>query len=440
MNEKVPKRIATMLMNSLKGGVVPRTGLGYIAVGRENEINALLNDVAIIEDGGATFRFVVGKYGSGKSFLLQTIRSHVMEKGFVVVDADLSPDRRLVGNKGQGLATYRELIQNMSTKTRPDGGALPLILERWISSVQNEVITEYNITPSDIKFVSLMEAKIYEKTSCIEGLVHGFEFAKIINIYFKGYLHSNDEQKNMALKWLRGEYNNKTEAKNDLGISLIITDEDWYEYIKIFAEFMVMAGYRGMMMLIDELVNIYKIPNQVSRQYNYEKILTLYNDTLQGKAKYLGIIMSGTPQCVEDTKRGIFSYEALKSRLEDSRFANDDCRDFLAPIIRLKALTPEEMTILIEKLTNIHCGLYEYQTSITENDMIEFIKAEYARIGADSHITPREVIRDYIELLNTLYQYPDKKLLDIISGADFNYSTSITTDEEINEEFVDFEL
>lgn len=440
MSEVVPKRIATMLMNALKGGVVPRTGLGYIAVGRENEINALLNDVAIIEDGGATFRFVVGKYGSGKSFLLQTIRSHVMEKGFVVVDADLSPDRRLVGNKGQGLATYRELIKNMSTKTRPDGGALPLILERWIASVQNEILKEYHITPSDIRFTSLMETKIYEKTSCIDGLVHGFEFAKVINIYFKGYLVSDDEQKNMALKWLRGEYNNKTEAKNELGINLIISDEDWYEYIKILAEFMVMAGYKGMMMLIDELVNIYKIPNQVARQYNYEKILTLYNDTLQGKAKYLGIIMSGTEQCVEDTKRGIFSYEALKSRLEDSRFADNSCRDFLAPIIRLKALTPEEMTILIEKLTHIHSNLYEYQPSITENDMIEFIKAEYARIGADSHITPREVIRDYIELLNTLYQYPDKKLLEIINSDDFNYSESSTNDEEINAEFVDFEL
>ncbi len=440
MNDKVPKRIATMLMNSLKGGVVPRTGLGYIAVGRENEINALLNDVSIIEDGGATFRFVVGKYGSGKSFLLQTIRSHVMEKGFVVIDADLSPDRRLVGNKGQGLATYRELIQNMSTKTRPDGGALPLILERWIASVQNEVINQYNLNPSDMKFMSLMEAKIYEKTSCIEGLVHGFEFAKIINLYFKGYCESDENKKNMALKWLRGEYNNKTEAKGELGIGLIINDEDWYEYIKILAEFMVMAGYKGMMMLVDELVNIYKIPNQVARQYNYEKILTLYNDTLQGKAKYLGIIMSGTPQCVEDTKRGIFSYEALKSRLEDSRFARDDCRDFLAPIIRLKPLTPEEMTILIEKLTHIHCDLYDYQTTITENDMIEFIKTEYARIGADSHITPREVIRDYIELLNTLYQYPDKKLLDIISSDNFTFSKSTTTDEEINAEFADFEL
>ncbi len=440
MNEKIPKRIATMLMNSLKGGVVPRTGLGYIAVGRENEINALLNDVNIIEDGGATFRFVIGKYGSGKSFLLQTIRSHVMEKGFVVIDADLSPDRRLVGNKGQGLATYRELIQNMSTKTRPDGGALPLILERWLSSIQNDVMNEQNITPSDIKFMSFMENKIYEKISCIEGLVHGFEFAKIINIYFRGYCESNDEQKNMALKWLRGEYNNKTEAKQELGINLIISDEDWYEYIKIFAEFLVMAGYKGMMMLIDELVNIYKIPNQVARQYNYEKILTLYNDTLQGKARYLGIIMSGTIQCVEDTKRGIFSYEALKSRLEDSRFSDDSCRDFLAPIIRLKPLTKEEMTILIEKLTFIHCGLYDYQTTITQNDMIEFIKTEYARIGADEHITPREVIRDYIEILNTLYQYPDKKLLEIINGENFKYAESDTTDEEINTEFADFEL
>lgn len=440
MNEKVPKRIATMLLNSLKGGVVPRTGLGYIAVGREKEINALLNDVNIIEDAGATFRFVVGKYGSGKSFLLQTIRSHVMDKGFVVVDADLSPDRRLVGNKGQGLATYRELIQNMSTKTRPDGKALPLILERWLQNVQTEIMQNNNITPSDMNFMNLMEAKIYEKTSCIEGLVHGYEFAKIINLYFKGYSNSDEDLKNKALKWLRGEYNNKTEAKQELGINLIISDEDWYEYIKIFAEFLVMAGYKGMLLLIDELVNIYKIPNQIARQYNYEKILTLYNDTLQGKAKYLGIIMSGTIDCVEDTKRGIFSYEALKSRLEDSRFTDESNRDFLAPIIKLQPLTPEEMTILIEKLTKIHCDLYEYESRITEQDMVEFIKVEYARIGANSHITPREVIRDYIEILNTLYQYQDKTLMGIINGENFEFAKELTTDEEINQEFANFEL
>ena len=440
MNEKVPKRIATMLINSLKGGVVPRTGLGYIAVGREKEINALLNDVNIIEDAGATFRFVVGKYGSGKSFLLQTIRSHVMDKGFVVVDADLSPDRRLVGNKGQGLATYRELIQNMSTKTRPDGKALPLILERWLQNVQTEIMQNNNITPSDMNFMNLMEAKIYEKTSCIEGLVHGYEFAKIINLYFKGYSNSDEDLKNKALKWLRGEYNNKTEAKQELGINLIISDEDWYEYIKIFAEFLVMAGYKGMLLLIDELVNIYKIPNQIARQYNYEKILTLYNDTLQGKAKYLGIIMSGTIDCVEDTKRGIFSYEALKSRLEDSRFTDESNRDFLAPIIKLQPLTPEEMTILIEKLTKIHCDLYEYESRITEQDMVEFIKVEYARIGANSHITPREVIRDYIEILNTLYQYQDKTLMGIINGENFEFAKELTTDEEINQEFANFEL
>lgn len=440
MGQKIPRRIATILLNSLKGGVVPRTGLGYIAVGREKEINALLNDVKIIEDGGATFRFIVGKYGSGKSFLLQTIRNHVMDQGFVILDGDLSPERRLTGTKGQGLATYRELISNMSTKTKPDGGALPLILEKWISSIQSEVMTTLNISPSDEMFQKQVEIKIYEVVNKIEGMVHGFDFAKVISKYWIGYKNGDDEKKNNALKWLRGEYQTKTECKQDLDVNIIITDDNWYDYIKILAVFMVGAGYKGMLLLIDELVNLYKIPTSVTRQYNYEKILTMYNDTLQGKAKYLGIIMGGTPQCVEDERRGIFSYEALKSRLEDSRFASDEERDFLAPIIRLKPLTPSEMTILVEKLTNIHADLYEYERKITEQELIEFIKIEFSRIGATTNITPREIIRDFIELLNTLYQYPEKTLLSIIQSDSFTYATGENSEEEITEEFASFEL
>lgn len=439
MGQKIPRRIATILLNSLKGGVVPRTGLGYIAVGREKEINALLNDVKIIEDGGATFRFVVGKYGSGKSFLLQTIRNHVMDQGFVVLDGDLSPERRLTGTKGQGLATYRELISNMSTKTKPDGGALPLILEKWISTIQSEVMTTLNLSIAEEEFKKQVEIKIYEVVNKIEGMVHGFDFAKVISKYWIGYKEGDDDKKNNALKWLRGEYQTKTECKQDLDVNIIITDDNWYDYIKILAVFMVGAGYKGMLLLIDELVNLYKIPTSVTRQYNYEKILTMYNDTLQGKAKYLGIIMGGTPQCVEDERRGIFSYEALKSRLEDSRFADDEERDFLAPIIRLKPLTPSEMTILVEKLTNIHADLYEYERKITEQELIEFIKIEFSRVGATTNITPREIIRDFIELLNTLYQYPEKTLLSIIQSDSFQYATG-ENQEEITEEFASFEL
>lgn len=439
MGQKIPRRIATILLNSLKGGVVPRTGLGYIAVGREKEINALLNDVKIIEDGGATFRFVVGKYGSGKSFLLQTIRNHVMDQGFVVLDGDLSPERRLTGTKGQGLATYRELISNMSTKTKPDGGALPLILEKWISTIQSEVMTTLSLSIAEEEFQKQVEIKIYEVVNQIEGMVHGFDFAKVISKYWIGYKEGDDDKKNNALKWLRGEYQTKTECKQDLDVNIIITDDNWYDYIKILAVFMVGAGYKGMLLLIDELVNLYKIPTSVTRQYNYEKILTMYNDTLQGKAKYLGIIMGGTPQCVEDERRGIFSYEALKSRLEDSRFADDEKRDFLAPIIRLKPLTPSEMTILVEKLTNIHADLYEYERKITEQELIEFIKIEFSRVGATTNITPREIIRDFIELLNTLYQYPEKTLLSIIQSDSFQYATG-ENQEEITEEFASFEL
>ncbi|MBP5591391.1 ATP-binding protein, partial [bacterium] len=311
----VPKRIAQTVINSLKGGVVPRIGLPYIAVGRKNEIAALLHDVDIIAEGGASFRFIVGKYGSGKSFLIQTIRNYVMDKGFIVADADLSPERRLQGTHGQGLATYRELIGNLSTKTKPEGGALTLVLDRWINTVQSETMQEYGFSPDDPALAAAVDRKIYAVTSAVSELVHGFEFARLLSLYYRAYSEGNDETKMKVVRWFRAEYATKREAKEELGVNIIITDDDWYDYLKLFALFFRLAGYTGMMIMIDELVNIYKIPNSITRQYNYEKMLTMYNDTLQGKARYLGIIMGATPQAVDDRRRGVYSYEALRSRL-----------------------------------------------------------------------------------------------------------------------------
>ena len=325
---QIPKRISTTILNSLTGGVVPRIGLEYITVGRKNEVNAILNDINNIEGEGASFRFIVGKYGSGKSFLLQLIRSHAMEKGLVVLDADLSPERRFVGNKGQGLATYRELIKNMSTKTKPDGGALTLILEKWLSEIKLMVMQENNIDENNPKFLSLVKIKISQVINNLEGMVHGFDFAKILTMYLETYINEDMEKKSLLLKWLRGEYGTKTEAKQELGISAIINDDNWYEYVKILSQFVIHAGYKGMVVIIDELVNLYKIPQSISRQYNYEKILTMFNDCLQGKAKSLGIILAGTAQCIEDNRKGIFSYEALKSRLQEGKF-NNGIKDML---------------------------------------------------------------------------------------------------------------
>lgn len=440
MTKKVPKRIATTIINSLRGGVVPRNGTGYIAVGREHEIKALLNDVEIIEDGGATFRFIVGRYGSGKSFLFQTIRSYVMDKGFVVVDADLSPERRLTGNKGQGLATYKELVKNMSTKTKPEGGALSLILERWINSIKTQVVQNNSFEVGSNDFNKAVEKEIYVVINEIQELVNGFDFANIISLYWKASRTGNDELKNNVLRWLRGEYRLKSDVRKELGVSAIITDDNWYDYIKLLSAFLVRAGYKGMLMLIDELVNIYKIPHTVARQSNYEKILTMYNDTLQGKASHLGIIMSGTPQCVEDTRRGVFSYDALKSRLESGKFSDETTQDLLSPIIKLEPLTYEELFILIEKLSNIHADLYSYSANITEDEMISFLKMEFERIGSGLNITPREVIRDFIEILNILYQNPEKTIEAIIKGNSIALSENTITDEEIHDEFVGFEL
>ena len=437
---KIPKRIASVIINSLKGGVVPRIGLPYITVGREHEINALLHDIEIISEGGASFRFIAGRYGSGKSFLLQTIRNYAMDRNFVVVDADLSPERRLQGTRGQGLAPYKALIRNMSTRTRPEGGALTLILDRWINSVQSEAMDSLGCGFDDPRLAPETERRIRGVVGELSEMVHGFDFAKLLTIYYKAYIGDDDESKAKVVKWFRGEYSLKSEAKAELGVNIIVTDDDWYDYIKLFAAFLKRAGYDGMLILIDELVNIYKIPNSITRQYNYEKILTMYNDALQGKAHHLGIIMSGTLQCIEDQRRGVYSYEALRSRLEQGRFGSDEHSDMLAPVIKLNPLSYEEMLVLTEKLADIHAELFGYERTLGQEELIAFIKIEYGRIGADKNITPREVIRDFIELLNISFQNPGLTVSQLLGSEGFEYARSEVDEENVEKEFAEFEI
>ena len=439
-NRKAPRRIAQTVLNSLKGGVVPRVGLPYITVGRKSEIEALLHDVDILEEGGASFRFIVGRYGSGKSFLIQTIRNYVMDRGFIVADADLSPERRLQGTRGQGLATYRELISNLSTKTKPEGGALTLVLDRWISGVQSQALQETGLEPGSPALTQAVDQKIVAVTSAVSELVHGFEFAKLLSLYYHAYVEGEEEKKQQVARWFRGEYATKREAKEELGVNILITDDNWYEYLKLFAVFFRLAGYAGMMIFIDELVNLYKIPNAITRQYNYEKILTMYNDTLQGKARYLGIVMGATPQAIEDKRRGVYSYEALRSRLAEGKFSRPGARDLLAPVIRLEPLTPEEMLVLCEKLCAMHAGLYGYQRSLSTQELADFIKLEYGRIGADQNITPREVSRDFIELLDLLYQNPSLTLGELMESEVFTYAKSQAVSDETDANYVEFTL
>ena len=439
-NKRIPRRIAQTVLNSLKGGVVPRVGLPYIAVGRKHEIEALLHDVDIIADGGASFRFIVGRYGSGKSFLLQTIRNYVMDRGFIVADADLSPERRLQGTRGQGLATYRELIGNLSTKTKPEGGALTLVLDRWISAVQSEAVQETGLTPGDAALTQAVDRKIFAVTSAVSELVHGFEFARLLSAYYHAYADGDDETKAKVVRWFRAEYATKRDAKEALDVGIIITDDDWYDYLKLFAAFFRMAGYTGMLLLFDELVNLYKIPNTVTRQYNYEKLLTMYNDTLQGKARYLGILMGATPQAMEDKRRGVYSYEALRSRLAEGKFSRPGARDLLSPVIRLEPLTAEEMLVLCEKLAGMHAGLYGYDRGISDEELADFLKLEYERVGAERNITPREVIRDFIELLDLLYQNPTLNIGELLRSPEFTYTKSEAVSDDTDSGFAEFTI
>lgn len=429
-DRKVPKKIANIIMNALQGGVVPRTGLGYIAVGRDAEISALLKDIEIIEDGGATFRFVTGNYGSGKTFLLQTIKEHAMAKGFVVADADLSPDRSLIGSgtNKKGLATFRELMGNVSIKTSPTGAALEKILDNWLNSIWMEVAK--NAAGSVIsgnQMIEIVTQQIYDTILGMGEMVNGFDFANVLILYWKAKQADDKESKNKALRWLRGEYRLKRDAQAELGISSIINDDDWFNYIKIYAEFFVKMGYKGFIIMIDEMINIYKCSRSITRQNNYEKMLNMYNDALQGKAHYLGIIMGGTPKSVEDPNRGVFSYAALKSRLESGRFQNLNVINLMTPIIRIQPLSKSEIVVLLEKIAKIHEDLYGYTLNLTEDELLAFVDMVF-NDPDNIYVTPRSIIRDFINLLNIIYQNPSKSMIDIINEYKFS------TDQEMEPE------
>ncbi|MBQ3900810.1 MAG: ATP-binding protein, partial [Clostridia bacterium] len=349
---------------------------------------------------------------------------YAIDRGFVTADCDLSPERKLVGSSGSGLNTYRELVRNLSCKSSPDGGALPSIIGRWYTSVAAS-LAEEGITPGSPSFGAEVSRRIIREARIFESNVGGFDFALVVSEYCRAWGEGNDRMMSACLKWLRGEYNTKTEAREALGIRSVsvIDDSNWYDHVKLLAALVRKIGYSGLCIFIDECVNLYKIVNRVSRESNYEKILSMFNDTMQGGAEGLMIVFGGTPQFLEDNRRGLFSYEALRSRLADPRIVPEGMQSAMGPIIRLRRLGDSELLALIMRLTTLHGMYYGWEPRITDGEKKDFLTVLLDRTGADSMITPREIIRDYIGVLDLLYQNPDAAASELFPAVGQNDAT-----------------
>lgn len=430
---KISKKVSTALINSLSAGVVPRFGLEHIAVGREKELKSLLQNLDDIGEGVAAFRFIIGNYGSGKSFILQIIRNRAMEQNFVVADADLSCERRLAGTNNEGLATYRELMSRLATKTRPDGGALVSILEGWINKIQQEVVKESGMRPNDEGFDDKVETKIREVVQYIEDLVHGFDFGSVIVAYWRGYRQDDDELKNAALRWLRGEFNTKTEAKAALGVRVIIDDDSWYDYIKLIAKFVAEIGYKGLLVLLDEVVHIYQISTTVTREKNYNRLLAMFNDTMQCKAEHLGIVIGGTTKFLEDPNRGLFADPAWRRRTKQSRFVQAGVQEYSGPVMRLNPLNEDEILTLLQGLAEIHAVNFGYEKALTNRELKDFISEIVNRLGAEALLTPGEIVRDFISVLNILHQNPEISFSKLVHGSDFKL-TALSKNTDVDDD------
>lgn len=400
---------ATAIINSLIGGVVPKIGVQHITVGRSDEIAAFVSALEDVKNGHSMVKFWIGDFGSGKSFMLHLLNTVALRQKFVVANADFTPDNRLYSNDGKAVALYTAIMDNVAIQTKPEGGALPTLLEKWIEQVITQT-AEKNSIPlmqiRDDKYLDLIQSNIMKTINEITE-VGGFDFGTVVVKYYEGYIKNDDQLRKNALKWLKGEYRTKTEAKQDLGVREVINDLNFYDMLKNFCKLFVSMGYSGFMINLDEAINLYKISTAAMREKNYEKILTIYNDCFQGKVSNLFFNFAGTKEVLENERRGLFSYQALKSRLETNKFETAEIRDFAQPVIRLLPLDHNEIFVLLKKLKSIFDANYKVNIDISDEEIQQFMEEIFNKPGAIEFLTPREVIRDFLNILNILRQNPE---------------------------------
>jgi len=408
MTGNIKPKEATSIINSLIGGVVPKIGVQHITVGRSEEISAVVSALEDVKNGHSMVKFWIGDFGSGKSFMLHLLNTIALKQKFVVANADFTPDNRLYSNDGKGVALYSALMDNIAIQTKPEGGALPTLLEKWIEQVITQTAENNNIPFTEIRneqYLNLIQSNIMKTINEITD-VGGFDFGTVVMKYYEGYIKDDEQLRRNALKWLKGEYRTKTEAKQNLGVREIINDLNYYDMLKNFCKLFVTMGYSGLMVNLDEVINIYKISTSVMREKNYEKILTIYNDCFQGKVTNLFFNFAGTKEVLENPRRGFYSYDALKTRLVTNKFETAEIRDFAQPVIRLLPLNHNEIFVLLQKLKAIFDYNYKTDIDITDNEIHQFMEEIFNKPGASEFLTPREVIRDFLNILNIIRQNP----------------------------------
>lgn len=408
MIDNIKPKEATSIINSLLGGVVPKIGVQHIAVGRSEEISAFISALEDVKNGHSMVKFWIGDFGSGKSFMMHLLNTVALKQKFVVTNADFTPDNRLYSNDWKGVALYSVIMDNVAIQTKPEGGALPTLLEKWIEQIIIKTAEENTISLAAIReeeYLNLIQKNIMKTIHEITE-VGGFDFGTVIMKYYEGYIKDDEQLRRNALKWLKGEYRTKTEAKQDLGVREVISDLNYYDMLKNWCKLFVSMGYGGFMINLDEAINLYKISTSVMREKNYEKILSIYNDCFQGKVTHLFFNFAGTKEFLENERRGLFSYHALKSRLEINKFETTEIRDFAQPVIQLMPLDHNEIFVLLSKLKAIFDYNYKTIIDISDNDIHQFMEEIFNKPGAAEFLTPREVIRDFLNILNILRQNP----------------------------------
>lgn len=417
MNNRINPKEADNIIKALEAGVVPRRGIQHLLVGRHKEVEEVILILDNIKQGESDIRFWVGDFGSGKSFMMRTIESLAVQKNFAVSTIDLTPTRRFYASDGKAQSLYNEIVDNIIIQTSQDGNAIKTIIEEWINSIITSVSERDKIPASQLlvkENKGIIEKEILNITSSFKSVGLSYELGQAISKYYEGLMEDNQVLKLKALRWIRGDISTKTESKNELGIKRIINDDNWYEAIKNLAELFSDIGYSGFVINFDEAVNLYKLPMSQTRERNYEKILNIFNECKSNTARGLFVNFGATRKTIFDERRGMSSYGALKGRLGNESSLDSKLINTNKTVLPLKPLTTEEIYTLLENLKNIYNIHYRLDIDMTMENIKLYMEEQLNRPGALEFLTPRAVIKDFLEILDMIRQNPDVETETII--------------------------
>lgn len=406
------------IIDSLRNGTVPAEGTENIAVGIDEELTEIQDQIERTREDKSAFKFIIGDYGSGKTFFSTSVREMAYDKKFVVSSVVISQETPL--HKFEEL--YRKIMEGMRTSENKKIPAFNFILEEWLLNIEDKVIEIEGLDPYEDskKFQIEMNKRINEELMIVGSIAASF--ANAIRAFYKAKYEGDTVLAQGAVAWLKGD-NVRAELKSKLGVIGTITRENSFEFFRALLQMIKTAGYEGLMIILDEVETVQKLVRKDMRSAAYENLRFFIDESDRNSFPSCFFLYTGTTDLMESEK-GFKSLEPLYQRIKVEREKGDKFKNLRQPVMFLDGLNRDRLYEVACRVRNIHGQVYSWMPNdkLTDDFIKRLINDMTLGFGGEINIGPRGFLRTLIDILDKSQMYDD-----YIPSEQFEFNEEVKT-------------